>query len=387
VLGLDDNSDQFGRSSGINGRRVGQDDFHMFYEVLPDPRALVVPKQETLGIQVLQIHRPIPDTVHIGHFDPGGVEVVDEVVSRTAYLDLIQQACARLGDGLEVRFYDHDFREFDASVLDHLDEIRRLSLDGLEIVGHPEAVGRLPKLTVLRFGPRRITDARILGAIGVHRLEHFTLASTPTRTLDLAPLGDARSMRSLRLLGHGKNTEAIGRLASLDELALQPSSKFSLEFINRLVSLQTLKFVLGSATSIRPIESLPALRDLSFREVRNLEDLGNLERFPRLRRLLVSDQPKITELQVGRGNAALEHIYLYSVPRLETLKGLSELPAVKSFFAYDSRLELPWSELPATLTHFQLMSKAMKGREAHNAEVRARGMTPDVHSDSQFFYK
>ena len=338
----------------------------MLYEVLPDPRALVA-KQGGSTVQVLQIHRPLPDSVPIGHFSAGGAEVVDEIVSRTAYLDLLQQACARLGNGLEVRFFDHDFGEFDASVLDHLDEIRCLSLDGLESVRHPEAVGRLPKLTVLRFGPRRIDNARILGAIGVHRLEHFTLASTPTPALDFAALGDARSMRSLRLLGHGKNTEAVGRLTSLEELALQPSSKFSLEFVNGMVSLETLKLVLGNARSIGAIEALPALTDLSFREVRNLEDLGNLERFPRLRRLLVSDQPRITELQVGRRNAALEHIYLYSVPGLATLKGFSDLPALKSFFVYDGRFELPWSELPATLTHFQLMTKGVKGRDTHAA--------------------
>jgi hypothetical protein len=59
------------------------------------------------------------------------------------------------------------------------------------------------------------------------------------------------------------------------------------------------------------------------------------------------------------------------------VKGLSELPVVKSFFAYDSRLELLWSELPATLTHFQLMTKAIKGRDAHNAQVRAKGLIPD----------
>ena len=47
----------------------------MLYEVLPDPRA----------VQVLHIHRTIPDTVQIGHFGRGGV----------------------------------DFGEFDASVLDH----------------------------------------------------------------------------------------------------------------------------------------------------------------------------------------------------------------------------------------------------------------------------
>src|SRR5688572_11651949 len=119
-------------------------------EVLPDPRLLTGPTKESLAVQVLQIHRTIPDTVQIGHFAPGGVEVVDDVVSRTAYLDSIQQACARLGDALEVRFYDHGLGEFDASVLDHLGEIRRLSIDGLALVRHSDAIGRLPKLTFLR---------------------------------------------------------------------------------------------------------------------------------------------------------------------------------------------------------------------------------------------
>jgi hypothetical protein len=33
------------------------------------------------------------------------------------------------------------------------------------------------------------------------------------------------------------------------------------------------------------------------------------------------------------------------------------------------------------------MTKAIKGREAHASEVRARGLIPDIHPDSQFFYK
>jgi hypothetical protein len=358
----------------------------MLYEILPDPRALVAAKGEA-AVQVLHIHRPIPESVPVGHFEANGTEVVDETVSRAVYLDRIQQACAALGDGLEVRFYDHFEDVFDASVLDRLPGIRRLSIDGLSQVRQPEAVGRLPDLTSLCFGPQRINDARILGALGVHRLVHFTLAETPAPAIDLAPLAEARSLRSLRLLGHGKNTEAIGHLSSLRELAIQTSSKVSLEFINRLVSLESLKLVLGNTSSIRAIEALPALRDLSFREVRNLEDLGDLQRFPRLRRLQVSDQPRIGALHVGRRNAALEHLYLYSVPRLQALEGFSSLPAVKSLFAYDSRLDLPWSALPATLTHFQLMTKAVRGRGEHDAQVRARGLIPDVHPDATFFYK
>lgn len=356
----------------------------MLFEILPDPRALVAQKGQA---QVLQIHRPIPERVPVGHFEANGLEVVDQTVSRAVYLDWIQQACAALGDGLEVRFYDHFEVGFDASVLDHLHEIRRLSIDGLPHLRHPEAVGRLPLLTSLRFGPRQVDDAKILGALGVHRLAHFTLAGTPAPKIDFAPLADARSLRSLRLLGHGKNTQAVGQVTSLSELAIQPSSKFPLDFINSLASLESLKFVLGNASSIRPIEALPALRDLSFREVRNLEDFGNLQRFPRLRRLQLSDQPRVAELHVGRRNAALEHLYLYSVPRLHALDGFPELPAVKSLFAYDSRLDLPWSELPSTLTHFQLVTKSVKGRDEHDAQVRARGLSPAVHPDAAFFYK
>jgi len=48
----------------------------MLYEVLPDPRALVA-KQGGSTVQVLQIHRPLPDSVPIGHFSAGGAEVVD----------------------------------------------------------------------------------------------------------------------------------------------------------------------------------------------------------------------------------------------------------------------------------------------------------------------
>jgi hypothetical protein len=358
----------------------------MLFEVLPDPRAVIATHEEG-AVQVLQIHRAIPERVPIGHFEPGGREVVDEIVSRTTYLEWIQQTCAALGDELELRFYDHFEEVFDASVLDSLHDIHRLSIDGLSDLRQPEAVGRLPKLTSLRFGPVHVGNSRILGALGVHRLRHFTLAGTPTPTIDLAPLGEARTLRSLRLLGHGKNTEAIGRVTSLEELAIQPSSKFSLEFINRLVSLESLKFVLGNATSIRPIEALPVLRDLSFREVRNLEDLGDLERFLRLRRLQVSDQPKVTELTVGSRNAALEHLYLYSVPRLQTLTGFSELPAVKSLFAYDSRLDLSPVDLPPTLTHFQLMTKAVKGRTVRDAQVRDKGLLPVVHPDAVFFFK
>ena len=145
--------------------------------------------------------------------------------------------------------------------------------------------------------------------------------------------------------------------------------------------------MLGSSQSIRQIGALPALRDLSAFEVHLLEDLGDLQRFPSLRRLQLSDQKRIAGIHVGAANAALEHMRLYSVPALHSIAGLSSLPALKSLWAYDSRLQLSWSELPATVTHFQLVTKAVKGRDGRDADVRARGLIPALHPDAEFFYK
>lgn len=358
----------------------------MLIEVLPDPRAFLT-DIEALPKRVLQIHRPIPARVPVGHFEEDGTEVVDEIVDRSEYLNRIQQSCSQLGDRLEVRFYDHFDDVFDASVLDHLNQIRCLAIDGLPIVQNAEAVGRLPRLVSLRFGPRRAGDSRVLTALGVHRLADFTLAGTPEPLVDLSPFSTARALRSLCLLGHGKNTEAIGSVTSLTALAIQPSAKVSLDFISQLINLDTLKLVLGSAKTITAIGELPTLRDLSIREVRNLEDLGDLQRFPQLRRLQVSDQPRITRMQLGHRNAWLEHLYLYSLPRLDTLEGLPDLPALKSLFAYDSQLTPTRPALPRTLTHFQLVTRSVKGRQAHDAMVRDWGLVPAVHPDAAFFYK
>lgn len=353
----------------------------MLRDTFQDPRA---PYHEGGDMRTVQVHAPIPEPVPIGHFEPAGIEVVDEVVTRAEYLDRIQQACAEHGDGLTIRFYDHAGDAFDASVLDELDEIRSLSIDGMQHIHHPEAVGRLPKLIDLLFGAVGKHPPDILSALGVQRLEQFCLAETITPLIDLAPLGEARSLRKLRLLARGKNTEAIGNCTSLIELAIHATEKFSLGFINRLQRLEVLKFALGKIPSISAIGPLPNLRDLSFDEVRMLEDLGDLQRFPRLRRLQITHQKRLKTIRVGAGNLELEHIKLTDVDMIE---GFSALPALKSLYNFDSRFAPDWSELPPTLTHFALVPKSPKAREAHEADVRARGLIPELHPDASFFHK
>jgi hypothetical protein len=43
--------------------------------------------------------------------------------------------------------------------------------------------------------------------------------------------------------------------------------------------------------------------------------------------------------------------------------------------------------MPPTVTHFALMPRTLKARRKHEAEVRARGLIPEIHPDAAFFYK
>lgn len=332
----------------------------------------------------LQIASPLPDRVPIGHFEIDCIEpVVDEVVTRSEYCDRIQQGCSMLGERYTVRFYRHE-DGFDASILDGLDQIRSLQIDPVREVANAEAVGRLPHLVRLTFAPRGKTRSDVLDAMRVQRLSHFTLADTSTPPVDLAPLGEATSLRTLRLLGQGKNIVAVGRCTSLLELSMQPQEAHPIEVVSVLPRLESLKFSLGKRRTITAIEAAPALRDLSFHLVSTLEDLGDLQRFPRLRRLQIEQQKRLRSIRVGPRNAALEHIAAES---LEAIDGLTQLPALKSLFVFDGKMDVDWSALPPTLTHLTLMPRSMKARARHSAEVRARGLIPEPHPDATFFYK
>jgi hypothetical protein len=354
----------------------------LLHEVFLDPRSPYSDDERTRF--TLQIHSMLPEQVKIGHYVMESLEpVVEEVVGRAEYLRRIQEACAQYGETYTVRFYDH-LDGFDASVLDALDEIRTLVIDPVSPMQNPEAVGRLPKLTHFRFSPRGKNRADILGLFRMERLETFTLGETSTPLLDLSPLREAQKLRSLRLLAQGKNLEAIGDCAALTELSIHPTDKVPLDFINRLQQLEVLKFSLGRTASIAEIGPLPKLRDLSFDNVAMLEDLGDLQRFPRLRRLQINYQRRLKTLRVGRGNAALEHI---NVSGIDQVEGFSELPALRSFNNFNGKFAPDWSELPPTLTHFALVAPSLRAREKHYADVRAHGLEPELHPEATFFYK
>jgi hypothetical protein len=333
---------------------------------------------------VLQIQGPLPDPVPVGHCNEQAQEIIDEHVPRDEYLERIQHACAEHGEAYEVRFYDHFETIFDAAILDRLSEIRALTIDPQCEIINPEAVARLPRLRNLALGPSGKQRGDLLAAMDVQRVETFTLGSTSEPRLDLSPLGESRTLKGIRILAAGRNMEAVGDCRSVTELSIQPTEKMDIGFIGRLEQLEVLKLSVGRLRSIEAIGPLPNLRDLSLFEVHTLEELGDLQRFPRLRRLQIDYQKRLKRLRVGSTNGHLEHI---NVSGIDEIEGFSELPALKSFNNFGGGFAPGWDQLPPTLTHFALPMPSLKKREKHFTDVRAHGYAPELHPDAQFLYK
>ncbi|MBX7527149.1 hypothetical protein [Qipengyuania vesicularis] len=306
-----------------------------------------------------------------------------ETVSSETFVGLLNEACETLGERLCLYFYS---QPLDGRLLRTFPRVQNLQVSAFDFE-HPEVVGELEHLKVFCHDVAFCDDPKRLEKIGVDRLTRLTLVETPDRKLDLAPLADARTLETLRVMGQYKNVEAIGELSQLREFVFYPSKSLDLGFLETLTSLEVLKFAVGGMQSLESLGGLPNLRDLSFEWVRFLEDLGDLQRFPRLERLRMNDQKRVGRIVTGAGNAHLKHINLGGMQELEAIEGLGELPALVSLYAHSTGLDLDRLDLPGSLTHLLIVPKRMKERQPVEQTIRARGYIAEEHPDSDFFYK
>ncbi|MBX7457667.1 hypothetical protein K3152_05360 [Qipengyuania sp. 1NDH17] len=306
-----------------------------------------------------------------------------ETVSSETFVGLLNEACEALGERLCLYFYS---QPLDGRLLHTFPRVQNLQVSAFDFE-HPEVVGELEHLKVFCHDVAFCDDAKRLEKIGVDRLKRLTLVETPDRKLDLSPLAGASELETLRLMGQYRNVAAIGALESLRELVLYPAKKLDLGFIEDMRGLEVLKFAVGAMESLESLKGHANLRDLSFEWVRFLSELGDLQRFPALERFRMSDQSRVEELVTGARNAALRHIWLGGTAKLEKIRGLGELPALESFFAHSTGLQLDQLDLPASLAYLQIVPKRMKERPAAEAAIRELGLRFEEHPDANFFYK
>lgn len=338
----------------------------------------------------VQFCRPIGDILHVLVVDtdnpPVGLELPNRPVSADDYVTRLRGLLNIWGERLTLRFYAHYSEIFDGAVLEQFPQVRSLAIGELDEAINLEAISGLPHLTRLRLTYHWLKDKDLLGKLPVEQLTHLTLGKTETRALDLAPLGRAKRLKQLYLEGHHKNLDALSALHALEEFTFNAKANGSLAFINAMSGLRALKFNLGGTASIEEI-ALPQLEDLAFTMVRGLEELGDMQRFPGLRRLFMQDQQQIERITFGAGNAALEHLWLYNCSRLAAIDGLRECAQLKSLRWLFTECEPSALSLPPSLTHLHMLSGKRKNQAADKAAIEAMGYIAEDHEDAWLFYK
>lgn len=254
------------------------------------------------------------------------------------FLQEVNQLCSEYGDKLEVRFYGHYSSVFDASVLNDLPDVQWLSVDCLMHIENEDAIARMPNLRKLSFGVYHFDDPRFLAALDLTQITRLVLSDNKKKNFDLSPLENCDKLDELFLNSHLKNIAALSHLPKLTKLSLGSIAKRKkLEFVNEIPNLDKLTIILGGRENIDEIEH-SSLRDLEVLRVRGLNSLGDLSRFPKLRRLHVEDQLQLR--RVSFECAGLEEVSIHNCKNLEKLSGLLKLKQLRAFRTSRTKLDL-----------------------------------------------
>lgn len=283
------------------------------------------------------------------------------------------------GTALTIRIYGYDPRVFDTRILRALPHVASLSIDCHRNALHLETLGQLRHLKRLDLGVYELAQADVLQLENLHGLEHLSLGESAKNNIDLAPLRHYTQLSSLVIEGHAGHIDTLARLPALTTLSLyRMKNKVALDFISGITRLEQLLLQLGGRESIREIAA-PQLNKLEVIRVRGLEDLGDLGRFPLLRRLWLEDQIKLAQLDVG-GNPLLEQLHLLTCKGLEQLPGLSELAALRQLIVSETRLDLDAllaQGLPASLTNMRFRTGKIKRDDEIAAQLAQAGYSKE----------
>jgi protein phosphatase 1 regulatory subunit 7 len=240
-------------------------------------------------------------------------------------LSMVDSLCLQYGDKLEVRFYSHWKKPFDAKVLKNIPNVRNLSLDCLDTITNPDKIGELEKLQALSFGVHYFDDKEFLTKIRLEPLKRLSIGGTKKKNINLSHLSRCLKLEYLGIVGHTKNFEVLSSLPKLRELFLSSiGKKQNLNVLNEIKLLESLTLFLGGRESIKEVTN-PSLAELIIIRVRGLSDLGDLSRFPRLKCLQVEDQIQIKKILFSKPQEELVDMKLLNCKGLVSIAGLKLL--------------------------------------------------------------
>jgi hypothetical protein len=220
-------------------------------------------------------------------------------------------------------------------------------------IENEDAIARMPNLRKLSFGVYHFDVPRFLATLDLTQITRLVLSDNKKKNFDLSPLENCDNLDELFLNGHLKNIAVLSHLQNLTKLGLGSIAKRQkLEFVNEIPNLDKLTIILGGRENIDEIEHA-SLSELEVLRVKGFNDLGDLSRFPNLRRLHVEDQIQLRSISFA--GSSLEEVSLHNCKSPDRLDGLLDLRGLRHFrtsrtkLDLDSLVEANWPESMETV--------------------------------------
>ncbi len=296
----------------------------------------------------------------------------------SSLLKKIDSLCKDYGEKLEVRFYDHYGKVFNASSLCHLPNVKKLSVDCLQHIENHEELGKLHNLRSLSFGVYYFEDKDFLSKLDLKSLHRIMIGENHKKNIDLSYLSECKDLEELYIVGHTKHINVLASLPKLKKLSLGSiGKKHSLLFVNEIDTLESLKLILGGRESFEEVSN-PNLNKVEIIRVRGLERLGDLSRFPRLSYLHIEDQIKIKEVSFSSPLLSLTYFKLITCKSLIQINGISNLKNLSNLRIYASDIEFNEflnNELPKNLKVFGFYTGKVKKDKEIRLVLEGRGFS------------
>ncbi|WP_460503653.1 leucine-rich repeat domain-containing protein [Hymenobacter agri] len=308
-----------------------------------------------------------------------GKQVIVQFVTNSYTAETLSQLnelCSKHDKNLCVRFYGHYHGSFNCTVLLQLPAVKCLYID-CHKVEHVDALSALQQLEELDLSIFELNQPEILASKNFKRMQVLGIGETRTNNINLQHLHSYASLIELRIANQTKHIDTVGELSKLESLYLYRIKKTPLEFVNSLIKLKRLDLILGSRDNINEIANC-SIQQLQLVQVRGFNDLGDLSRFAKLKKLVIENQIQLRELNFPIKFAHLEYLSVLDCKTFDTLIGLINLPALASLVLYNTKIEFDQfiqQELPSTLQHLGFYTGKSKTDLLMREALHKRGYT------------
>jgi protein phosphatase 1 regulatory subunit 7 len=263
------------------------------------------------------------------------VQFSEKVYDNTILSDL-NEICSTNNGDLCVRFYDHYSSIFDCDVLQKIPDVKGLYLDCMQDVKNIHSLATLKHLLMLRLDIDSLNETEILYNSNLYGLITL-IVSGGKKGINLEYLRDYKNLSSLVVSGKMKNIEKIASVSGLEFLSLN-SVTSSIDFINELKKLRTLKFLLGAREGLNEIDK-NEIEHLEIVRVRKFHDIGNISKFTKLKKLIIEDLAQLLTIDFQNKLENLESVKISNCKNLSNLNGLENLPSLKELMIYKTSID------------------------------------------------